>query len=241
MKITSPFLFIVLVQFFSSSSFSECLFDDPKAIPSDIQEIHAKTEPEKVYSEIRSGFKVQMPKEIMCPEEIASISAEALSFQTSGHRDTYPYQSAIQEYLETRDRENIAKKLAIDLAGPMKSLTQTSLGNLYVNQLANLDLPQADKKKAIYIVSVTRYYGNKLKIGESGVAEIRKKMGPSATLKKTFEEKVAVFETAIKERSKNGDKEIIQKLAEAMARHNEIVGPLLAKPAAQAKKIEMAF
>ena len=241
MKITSPFLFIVLVQFFSFSSFSECLFDDPKAIPSDIQEIHAKTEPEKIYSQIRSGFKVQMPKNVMCPEDIASISAEALSFQTSGHKDTYPYQSAIEKYLETRDRENIAKNLAIDLAGPMKSLTQKSLGNLYVNELANMNLPQADKKKAIYIISVARYYSNKLKIGENGVDEILKKAGPLATVKKTFEEKVAVFETAIKERSKNGDKEIIQKLAESMARHNEIVGPLLAKPAAEAKKFEMAF
>lgn len=239
MKCTLPFLLVAFVSLNATSTMANCLFNDPNAMLSDVR---AEMESQKITPEKMTEFRNIMKLHKICPEDFARISAEAISFQKSGSKDTYSYQDSIQEFLQLKGMGDKATNLAMDMASTMKRLTQRRLGNLYVNKVANLSLPLKKKKEAIYIIFVARYYGNKLGIGEAGVAEIGKEVGPKAAKLKAFEDKKAAFHGAIIKKTNGIDSKLAVALAEAMARHNKIVGDAFSlKPAGAATPADAAF
>lgn len=238
MKFNAEFLIVIFVSLFSATAGAECLFNDPRAMLSDVRQ---EMESRKISEEKVAEYRKLMTTHKICPEELARLSAEALSFQAGGRGDTYSYRSSLEAFLRGKGLGDQATNLAMDMGDMMKSLTQKRLGNPYINRIANLDLPLEDKKKAIYIVFVARYYGNKLGIGENGVADIGKEKGPEAVKIRNFEAKKNFFKKAIQEKSKGGDPNIIAALAEALARHNEIVGDALSPKAAGSGVVKATF
>ncbi len=234
-------------------AFADCLFNDPKAMLADVR---AEIESKKISPEKMNEYRDLMKTHKICPEELAKISAEALSFQTSNSKDTYSYESALKNFLEAKDLGDRATNLAIDMAGTMKSLTQRRLADPYINRIVRSELPVEAKKKAIYTVFLARYYGNKLGIGEQGVAAIGKDIGPRAAALQDKAKKREAFRAAIQKQvdekkspevdelqnilAKKGL--VVKKLADVMVEHNLIVGEEFSpKPATKGSGTRSVF